>query len=84
MSDVDWNEKGTLYFRFQPVKGGLSLRAIWSAPLQRLVIMAMQGHEGSLENMFIKLDSGAEYLGEAIKTLAVRPDRPKFKIENLK
>ncbi len=79
MSAVDWNEKGTLYFRFQPPKGEPKLRSIWSAPLQGLVIMAMQGHEGPLENMLIKLDSGPEYLGEAIGALAHRPDRPRFK-----
>jgi hypothetical protein len=79
MSVVDWNEKGTLYFRFQPPKGEPNLRAIWSAPLQGLVIMAVQGHEGPLENMLIRLDSGPEYLGEAIGALAHRPDRPQFR-----
>jgi hypothetical protein len=77
MSVVDWNEKGTLYFRFQPPEGEPNLSAIWSAPLRELVVMALQGHVGSLENMLIKLDSGPEYLGEAIGALAVRPDRPR-------
>jgi len=76
MSVIDWNEKGTLYFRFQPPKGEPNLRAIWSVPLRGLVVMAVQGHEGPLQSMLIKLDSGTEYLGEAIGALAVRPDRP--------
>lgn len=79
MSVIDWNEKGTLYFLFQPPKGEPKLRAIWSESLAKLVIMAMQGHEGPLENMLIKLDSGTEYLGEAIRALAVRPDRPDWR-----
>ena len=76
MSVVDWNEKGTLYFCFQPPQGEPNLRVIWSAPLQELVVMAVQGHEGPLENMLIKVESGREFLGEAIRALAVRKDRP--------
>jgi hypothetical protein len=67
-STIDWDEQGTLYHTV----GGYKIR---TDPLWILVITAMQGHEGDVENMTITMASGLTYGPQEIRALAIRPDR---------
>jgi hypothetical protein len=65
---IDWDETGSL----RHVGGDYLVRtgALWS-----LVIAAIQGHEGSLEDLLITTQGGTTYRGHEIRRLALRPDR---------
>jgi hypothetical protein len=68
MMGTDWNEIGTL----RNLGGGHDVR---TDPLWLLVMTATQGHEGSLDQMHIEMQSGATYSAEGIHALALRADR---------
>lgn len=65
---IDWDESGTL----RHVVGGYDIR---TDPLWVLVTCAMQGHEGSVDDMSIAMATGLRYGPDEIRALARRPDR---------
>jgi hypothetical protein len=68
MTGTDWNEIGTL----RNLGGG---HDVGTDPLWLLVMTAAQGHEGSLDQMHIEMQSGAIYSADAIEALDLRADR---------
>lgn len=64
---VDWDQIGTLTSAY-----GYEIR---TDPLWILVITARQGHEGSLDDMHIRMADGGEYGPVEIEALALRSDR---------
>ena len=71
---VDWEEPGTLGY----AKDGEPDRPFFAGPLRALLIMAVQGHMGSLDALVIKMQSGARFRGYDIRTLAMHPERPRL------
>ncbi|OOG60530.1 hypothetical protein B0E47_02835 [Rhodanobacter sp. B05] len=71
MKSINWDETGTL----RQVSCGYDIR---TDPLWILVTTAMQGHEGSVEDMEIIMESGSHYGPNQIRTLAIQPDRKAF------
>jgi hypothetical protein len=69
-SSVDWDEIGTLYRTIEGYTYELRTDPLWI-----LVITAKQGHEGSLDEMTIRMASGLTYGPHEIQALAMRPDR---------
>lgn len=65
---LDWDENGTL----RNVVAGYDIR---TDPLWILVITAVQGHEGSVDDMTITMPTGLRYGPDEIRALARRPDR---------
>ena len=65
---VDWDEIGTL----SSTVGGYDIR---TDPLWILVISATQGHEGTLDQMHIRMANGKTYSPNGILALAHHPDR---------
>jgi hypothetical protein len=65
---IDWDEIGTL----RHLPGEYDIR---TDPLWILLIAAMQGHEGSIDDMTIIMRTGHRYGPGDIRTLAMRPDR---------
>lgn len=65
---IDWDETGTL-------RNVAYCHDIRTDPLWILVITAMQGHEGSVEDMEINMELGSHYGPDQIRTLAKQPDR---------
>jgi hypothetical protein len=63
----DWDQLGTLHSRF-----GHTIR---TDPLWVLVTTAMQGHEGSVEDMWVIMSDGVRYDPKQIRLLAERRDR---------
>ena len=66
--DIDWEQVGTL----RQVVGGYDIR---TDKLWILVITAMQGHEGSLEDLTIRMRNGVVYGPGEIQALALLPGR---------
>ena len=65
---IDWDEIGTL----RHVPGNYDIR---TDPLWILVTSAMQGHEGSVDDMVIIMQTGHRHEPDDIRTLARRPGR---------
>ncbi len=72
MMSINWEEMGTL----RQIAWGYDVR---TDPLWILVTTAVQGHEGSVEDMEIIMESGNSYGPEQIRALAMQPDRKKTK-----
>lgn len=68
--NIGWDEIGTLH---QPAWG----HEIRTDPLWILLFSAMQGHEGSVDDMTTTMRNGHRYGPDDIRTLAMRPDRNK-------
>ena len=71
---VDWNESGTLRRHFDDGDSYV----IRTDPLDVLVICALQGHEGDVNEMTITMASGTTYSPGEILDLARRADRPRW------
>ena len=67
----DWNESGTL----RRVVSDDCTYVISTDPVWLLIITAIQGHEGPVEEMRISTLSGTEYDPSDIQRLARHPDR---------
>lgn len=67
----DWNESGAL----RRVVSDDCTYVIRTDPMWLLIITAMQGHEGSVEEMRISTAEGDLYGPSDIQILALRPDR---------
>ncbi|MFO0433435.1 MAG: hypothetical protein ACK50G_03020 [bacterium] len=65
---IDWDEIGTL--RWAPA--GYDIR---TDPLWILVSTAIQGHEGSVDDMEILMRTGQRYQSNDIRALAMQPGR---------
>lgn len=68
--NIDWDEIGTL----RQVTCGWDIR---TDPLWILLFTAMQGHEGSVDDMTIVMRTGHLYRPDDIRALAMLPDRKK-------
>lgn len=67
---IDWDEIGTL----RQIAWGYDIR---TDPLWILLLTAMQGHEGSVDDMKIVMQTGHCHAPDDIRALAMRPDRKK-------
>jgi hypothetical protein len=70
---MDWREEATLV---RTLTTGDSY-VVGSGPVWWLIIMALQGHEGPLNEMTIRTAGGRDYVSDDIRRLAKHPDRPR-------
>ncbi len=79
MKAVEWDEDADIYHRTEVVRGPPRTRAVHNGPLNWLITIAINGHEGPLENLFIRTKNNLDYEPEQILELSRRPDRPPLK-----